>query len=66
MENNISDKLYDLNENDYLKLKKILLSNLDPSMIFEKYHPRLKTIYENRSYHYISNTEVQNQLSNLY
>jgi hypothetical protein len=63
MENNISEKLFDLNEKDYLKLKQILLGNLDPSLVFEKYHPRLKTIYENRSYHYHCKGEVQNQLS---
>lgn len=63
MESINSEKLFDLNEKDYLKLKKILLDNLDPSLVFEKYHPRLKTIYENRSYHFHGNKDVQNQLS---
>jgi hypothetical protein len=57
------EKTFILEENDFQKLSKIFLINLDAGEVMEKYHPKLKTIYDNRAFHYINNEDMKNQLS---
>jgi hypothetical protein len=55
----------DLSEENFEKIYTRFFRSLNGAEVLEDIHPKLKTLYENRSFHYESDMSFTNQISRL-